>query len=111
VPLFINARTDVFLKAAEESDPRDLMSDALARRTAYAQAGADGFFVPGLADAALIQTICRDSPLPVNVMMTGDLTSVSALADIGVARASYGPSPFFAAMSDLTDWNDKALAS
>lgn len=111
VPLFINARTDVFLKAAEGSDPHGLMPDAMARRAAYADAGADGFFVPGLTDAALIETMCRDSPLPINVMMMGDLTSVSAVADMGVARASYGPAPYFTATSDLAGHQKKAFVS
>jgi len=111
MPLFINARSDVFLKAAEGSDPHALMKDAIERRAAYAEAGADGFFVPGLTDLALIETICHDSPLPINVMMMGDLTSASAVAKIGVARASYGPGPYLTAMSDLVGHQEKALAS
>jgi 2-methylisocitrate lyase-like PEP mutase family enzyme len=111
VPLFINARTDVFLKAGEGSDPHDLMEDAIERRSAYAEAGADGFFVPGLTDLALIETICRDSPLPINVMMMGDLASISAVAEIGAARASFGPGPYFTAMSNLVEYQEKALAS
>ena len=111
VPLFINARTEVFLKAAEGSDPHALMADAIARRTAYAEAGADGFFVPGLTDTALIKAICHDSPLPINVMMRGGLTSVSAVASMGVARASHGPGPYFTAMSDLAGHQKKARAS
>lgn len=111
VPLFINARTDVFLKAHEGSNPNDLMPDVMARRKAYAEAGADGFFVPGLMGAALVEGLCRDSPLPINLMMTGGLTSISAVAEIGVARASYGPGPYFTAMSDLVEHQEKALAS
>lgn len=60
---------------------------------------------------ALIEGLCRDSPLPINVMMTGDLKSISAVANMGVARASYGPVPYFSAMSDLADHQEKALAS
>lgn len=111
VPLFINARTDVFLKAADNSDPHELMADAMMRRAAYAEAGADGFFVPGLTDETLIEAICRDSPLPINVMMIGDLNSVSALARLGIARASYGPAPYFTAMSDLKSQQVRAFAS
>ncbi len=102
VPLFINARTDVFLKAGAGAAHADLMVEALSRGTAYAKAGADGLFVPGLTDAALINEICRQSSLPVNVMMMGELNSVSDVARLGVSRASYGPSPYFKAIEDLT---------
>ncbi len=77
VPLFINARTDVFLKAKAE-DHAGLLDQALARAKAYAAAGADGFFVPGLTDAALIPRIVEGTSLPVNVMIRGALTSVAA---------------------------------
>ncbi len=45
VPLFINARVDVFLRSAGG------VEDALARASAYLDAGADGVFVPGVTDA------------------------------------------------------------
>lgn len=100
VALFINARTDLFLKAS--SDHAALIEDALMRQETYAAAGADGFFVPGLTDEALIEAVCRRSSLPVNVMMTGPLTSPAAVARLGVARASFGPLPYRRAMEDLT---------
>jgi len=100
VPLFINARTDLFLKTKEGHD--GLVDEALARAHAYAEAGADGFFVPGLVDTTLIQAVCRDAPLPVNVLMIGPLTDVPAVAATGAARASFGPVPYRTAMGDLT---------
>ncbi|MEP5729317.1 MAG: isocitrate lyase/phosphoenolpyruvate mutase family protein [Sulfitobacter sp.] len=56
MPLFINARTDLFL----DSDPathNSLVGEALEREAAYTEAGANGFFIPGLTDAALIAKI------------------------------------------------------
>ncbi|MDA8192272.1 isocitrate lyase/PEP mutase family protein [Acidiferrobacter thiooxydans] len=100
--LFINARTDVFLKAASGVSHADLVDEALARGRAYAEAGADGFFIPGLTDATLIAEICRQSSLPVNIMMTGELNSIPALARLGVSRVSYGPMPYLVAIEDLT---------
>lgn len=111
VAVFLNARTDVFLKAPEGSDPEALMDEALARQAAYGDAGADGFFVPGLTDPALIRTVCEASSLPVNVMMFGNLASVSEVAALGVARASYGPGPYAAAMADLARRQQDAMAS
>lgn len=93
VPAFVNARTDVFLKAAPEVNHAGLLDDALARAAAYAEAGADGFFVPGLTDKALIRTICETVALPVNVM-TADPEGSGDLASLGVSRISFGPHPY-----------------
>jgi 2-methylisocitrate lyase-like PEP mutase family enzyme len=102
IPLFINARTDLFLKAGA-SDHTGLLDEALTRGAAYAEAGADGFFVPALTDHALIKSVCETSSIPVNVMMRGALTSLEAAAELGVSRASYGPGPYASAMSDLAE--------
>lgn len=101
VPLFINARTDLFLKAGPEGDHGALMDEALARADAYARAGADGFFVPLLTDPALVRRVCQGSPLPVNVMLRPPLDDVAQAGKLGVARASLGPVPYFSALEDM----------
>ena len=100
---FLNARTDVFLQAPPETHDAAMARDAVERAKAYAQVGGDGIFVPGVVDERLIETICCASPLPVNVMITDASPSVSRLAGLGVARVSYGPSPFILAMSALRE--------
>ena len=102
VDLFINARTDLFL-GTDPSTHAMRVGDAIAREAAYKDAGADGFFIPGLTDHALIQKIVDAVSLPVNVMMMGELTSIASVADLGVSRVSYGPGPYINAMSDLKD--------
>ncbi|MFN4128802.1 MAG: isocitrate lyase/phosphoenolpyruvate mutase family protein [Paracoccaceae bacterium] len=94
VPAFINARTDVFLKAAPGEGHASLLDNALARQAAYAAAGADGFFVPGLTDMTLIGRICEKSTLPVNVMMPVDSDAIRDVAALGVSRISFGPNPY-----------------
>ncbi|MBW4709389.1 isocitrate lyase/phosphoenolpyruvate mutase family protein [Roseobacter sp. YSTF-M11] len=102
VPLFINARTDLFL--ASDSDKHGmLVADALTRAQAYADAGADGFFIPGLTQLPLIADIVESVALPVNVMMRGALETVASVAEVGVSRASFGPGPYVQSMSDLAD--------
>ncbi|MCG7574628.1 isocitrate lyase/phosphoenolpyruvate mutase family protein [Phaeobacter sp. CNT1-3] len=100
VPLFINARTDLFLGAKPDTHA-DLVSDALTREAAYAAAGADGFFVPGLTDQDLIRQITEAASLPVNVMMRGALETVADATATGAARASYGPAPYARYLSDV----------
>ena len=65
---------------------------ALERLVAYADAGADCLYAPGVRDPDEIAAIVKAvSPKPVNVLVStpGDL-SVSRLADLGVRRVSVG---------------------
>jgi 2-methylisocitrate lyase-like PEP mutase family enzyme len=99
VELFINARTDVFFEHGD--DPARAVGEALDRAKAYAVAGASGYFVPGLVDDALIGQICKDVSLPVNVMVMEGIPSNVRLAELGVARISYGPIPYIRAVKVL----------
>jgi 2-methylisocitrate lyase-like PEP mutase family enzyme len=110
VPAFINARTDIFLGSKPDTHDRAACDHALERARAYAGAGASGFFVPGLVDEALLARICDASPLPVNAMMFPGMPSPGRLAELGVARISYGPGPYRQAMQALTDAARAALA-
>jgi 2-methylisocitrate lyase-like PEP mutase family enzyme len=107
VPFFINARTDVFIQVSQKEHNGALVAQALERAHAYAEAGADGFFVPGLADLALIANLTKASPLPVNIMVSED-APLSALAKRGVARVSYGADPYIITMKALQEAARKA---
>lgn len=98
---FINARTDVFFQHPADQHDAGMADAAITRAHAYAAAGADGLFVPGLSDLALIARIVAASPLPVNVMRTGDTPTIADLARAGVARISHGPAPYLLAMAAL----------
>jgi 2-methylisocitrate lyase-like PEP mutase family enzyme len=94
VPAFINARTDIFLKAAAAQHDAAMVDLALQRAEAYAAAGASGFFAPGLNDEALISKLCAACPLPVNIMVMSATPPAARLAELGVARISHGPGPY-----------------
>jgi 2-methylisocitrate lyase-like PEP mutase family enzyme len=100
IPLVLNARTDLFL-GTDPASHDSRFAEALEREAAYAEAGADCFFVPGLTDARLISKVTEKANLPVNVMMMGELRSIKNVVPLGVARASYGPGPFFESLSNL----------
>ncbi len=101
--LFVNARTDLFIKAPADTHNDALVAEALERAAAFAEAGARSFFVPFLTDADLIGALCARSPLPVNVMLKPGLPERAALSRLGVARISYGPGPWRSAMGWLED--------
>jgi 2-methylisocitrate lyase-like PEP mutase family enzyme len=96
IRLFINARTDPFL--LKFGSPDQCLNEAARRAKAYADAGADGIFVPGLTDLALIEKFVQLTPLPVNIMVTQGVPEISDLARVGVRRVSLGPWPMMAAM-------------
>jgi methylisocitrate lyase len=67
------------------------LSETIRRLTAYAEAGADCLFAPGLRSLADITTVVRAvAPKPVNVLVGSDFTTVAALAEAGVRRISVG---------------------
>ena len=78
--------------APKASSSDDLISPRPIRRlTAYAEAGADCLYAPGLSTtqdvAAVVKAI---APKPVNVLVSSDFTTVAELADLGVRRISVG---------------------
>ncbi|HEX4709354.1 isocitrate lyase/phosphoenolpyruvate mutase family protein [Phenylobacterium sp.] len=95
---FLNARTDVFFQAPAEAHDPAMVEAALERAHAYAAAGADGIFMPGLADLRLIEIAAKASPLPLNIMAGERTPELAALARVGVARVSHGPGPYLTAM-------------
>lgn len=103
VPLFINARTDLFLKEGDRSLHAGLLAEAKDRASAYADAGASGFFAPGLIDEALIEDLCAATALPVNIMAMTAAPDAKRLGACGVARISHGPGPYRAAMARLQE--------
>ncbi|MDE1994303.1 MAG: isocitrate lyase/phosphoenolpyruvate mutase family protein, partial [Rhizobiaceae bacterium] len=67
----------------------------------FAEAGASGFFVPGLVDADLIKAVCDRSSLPVNIMVRATTPDNATMASLGVSRISYGPAPYRTVMGML----------
>ena len=86
--LVINARTDVFLFGIGE--PAGRLDDVIARAAAYAEAGADSLFVPGLLDLDILAALTGKVSLPVNVMVGPGAPDVAALRAAGVRRVSLG---------------------
>ena len=89
VDLFINARTDVYLRGLATGDAA--IDEVVRRAERYRSAGCDGIFVPGLADGRAVETIAGAiNPLPLNIMLMPNLPSIPVLRKQGVRRLSAG---------------------
>lgn len=96
LPLFVNARCDVYLK--QLGAPETRLAEAERRAARYVAAGADGVFMPGLVDLGAITHLARVVGAPLNILAFAGAPSVSALADAGVARVSVGCGPMQATL-------------
>lgn len=95
--LLINVRTDVFLFGIGDPDGR--LDDVLTRGAAYAAAGADCLFVPGLVDLDVVAELVKGTDLPINTMAGPGAPTVAEFAAAGVRRVSVGTALVQAAYS------------
>lgn len=86
--IFVNLRTDVYLKGLAPEGER--VAEVLKRAALYKEAGADGLFVPGICKVEEIKQVVAGAGLPVNVMDWPELPSAEELQQLGVARLSAG---------------------
>ncbi len=80
---------------------RDDLDDTIARLCAYAEAGADVLYAPGLARAQEIARVVQSVGRPVNVLVRDGAPTIAELAELGVARVSVGGAFAFAALGAL----------
>ncbi len=90
--LFVNARVDTYWFGQDAT-----VASTVDRASQYAEAGADGIFVPGAADPDLLRELTAAIPLPVNVLAIPGV-SLQELAALGVRRVSTGSLPYRAAI-------------
>ena len=106
--LFINARTDVFIKQNHLSTEEKL-AEAIERGKAYKAAGADGFYPIFLKEKLSIKTMIKEVALPVNILMLPGIPDFSELKGIGVARISLGPGFLKYAVNSMRNIAEKLL--
>ena len=89
--VFINARTDVYLRGVARGEAAT--AEVIRRASRYHAAGCDGLFVPGLATADAMAAISAAiAPIPLNVMAVPNLPPMDTLEKSGVRRLSAGSS-------------------
>lgn len=83
--LFINIRCDTFIL-----NVADKLEESLRRLKVYETTGADGIFLPCIAEEKDIMTVIQNTSLPLNVMAIPGLPGLDRLQQLGVRRASMG---------------------
>jgi 2-methylisocitrate lyase-like PEP mutase family enzyme len=108
VPLVINARVDTFLPASGVPEP-ERAAEAIRRGRLYLDAGADCVYPIGVRRKHDMAALVAGLPGPVNGN-TGDELDLAALRELGVARVSYGPRFYRAALAGLKTAVDEIMA-
>jgi methylisocitrate lyase len=84
-PLVLTARSEGFIVGRPD------LAETIRRLTAFAEAGADCVYAPGIRTKnEIVAIVSAVSPTPVNVVVGSDFTTVAELAALGVRRISVG---------------------
>jgi 2-methylisocitrate lyase-like PEP mutase family enzyme len=106
-PLVINARVDVFLgpflAGGGAGTQEDLLPEALRRANAYVEAGVDCVFPIALWETDALRRFISEVSRPVNVVRLPSAPSLAELAELGVARVSWGPFLYRDAMARFVE--------
>jgi len=85
VDVLLTGRSEGFIVGRPDLD------ETIRRLVAYAEAGADCLYAPGIRSREEIEAVVRAvAPKPVNVLVGSDFATVASLAEIGVRRISVG---------------------
>ncbi len=98
VELFINARTDIYVRKVGDEATR--FDETVRRARLYLDAGADGIFVP-LAPTDVIARLAEAIDAPLNVIAGPGSPSITELRAMGVRRVSLGPNLARAVMAHV----------
>ena len=83
--VLLTARSEGFIVGRPD------LRETIRRLTAYAEAGADCLYAPGLRTMAdIVSVVQAVAPKPVNVLVGSDFATVEQLAQAGVRRISVG---------------------
>ena len=93
-PFTLTARAENHIRGNPDLD------DTIARLQAYAEAGADVLYAPGLRTVEEIRAVCNAAPRPVNVLARPDLTAAE-IFEAGAQRISVGGSLTWVALGAM----------
>lgn len=109
VQLYINARTDIWLRSP--APPESRVRETLRRAALYRNAGASGLFVPGVTAESDIADLAQGCGMPLNVLVRPGFPSLERLLQLGVRRLSAGSDISEMAFSHIRHAMDHFLES
>ena len=98
VPLFINARTDVYWPVVPGTEA-EKFDEAVRRARAYLDAGGDCFYPILLGDLETLRRLREAIQAPINVLAPTCQATLRELEDTGIARLSLGPALMWASLT------------
>ncbi|OWY62963.1 carboxyvinyl-carboxyphosphonate phosphorylmutase [cyanobacterium TDX16] len=110
VPLVVNARVDVFLRFGRDQAARDLLAEGVDRARRYLDAGADGVYPIFLLDEAVLADFVEQVTGPVNAFYLSNGPSLARLAELGVARITFGGGLHHATVDLVTTMAERLVA-
>jgi 2-methylisocitrate lyase-like PEP mutase family enzyme len=103
-PFVLTARAENHLRGNPD------LEDTIARLNAYAEAGAEVLYAPGLTSAEEIKTVCEAVSKPVNVLAFGRLAlGFDEIAAAGAQRVSVGGGLAWAATDGLIEAAERII--
>ena len=106
IPFFINARTDVYFQPADMFSKTKAIDEIVIRASAYKASGANCIFVPRQLDLEIIKAIISQIELPLNIILSDDLSKIPIYAECGVSRVSMGPGAYLNSLNSLNKYKD-----
>ena len=106
--LFINARTDVFLKNQNLTDEEKIV-ETIRRGNRYKDSGADGFYPMILKDKVKIERVISEVNLPRNILLLPGIPNFEELHKMKLARLSLGPGFLKISINAMKDLGEKLL--
>jgi 2-methylisocitrate lyase-like PEP mutase family enzyme len=100
VPLFINARTDVYWPKVSGTEA-EKFDQAVLRGKAYLQAGADCIYPIILGDLETLKRLQKEIRAPINVLAPTCRPTLRELEAAGIARLSLGPALVWASLTTM----------
>jgi 2-methylisocitrate lyase-like PEP mutase family enzyme len=107
MPLFINARTDVYIRRKDLLNEEEKFNETVKRGRAYIDAGGDCFFPIGMTQKTSIKNIIAQLNCPVNILAIPGIPALKTLRETGVARVSLGPGFLKIAIKKLKETAEK----
>lgn len=98
-PLFINGRTELYIRGVGEAEGR--LDEAIRRLTLYVEAGSDGVFCPGITDPGEIERLAGSVDAPLNVIWLPGMPELDELERLGVRRVTIGSQTYLAALAGV----------